>query len=103
MPQPCKWGASRATTVFRVENNIHWLRDAVCDEGACRSRNPNSACALALLRTALLPAGRSASLARDGERSVDAHGNGQYSTETVYRRGQSIPLNLFPGEAFPAS
>jgi len=43
---------------WQVENNIHWLRDAVCDEDACRSRNPNSACALALLRTALLAAVR---------------------------------------------
>jgi predicted transposase YbfD/YdcC len=39
---------------WRVENNIHWLRDAVCGEDTCRSRDPNSACALALLRTALL-------------------------------------------------
>lgn len=39
---------------WRVENNIHWVRDAVCDEDACRSRNPHSACVLAMLRTALL-------------------------------------------------
>lgn len=39
---------------WSVENNIHWLRDAVCREDACRSRNQNAACALALLRTALL-------------------------------------------------
>ena len=43
---------------WQVENNVHWLRDAVCDEDDCRSRNPNSACALALLRTALLAAVR---------------------------------------------
>jgi predicted transposase YbfD/YdcC len=43
---------------WQVENNIHWLRDAVCAEDTCRSRDPNSACALALLRTALLAAVR---------------------------------------------
>ena len=43
---------------WQVENNIHWLRDAVCKEDTCRSRDPNSACALALLRTALLAAVR---------------------------------------------
>ena len=37
-----------------VENNIHWLRDAVWKEDTSRSRSPNAACALALLRTALL-------------------------------------------------
>lgn len=37
-----------------VENNVHWVRDAVCREDTCRSRDPNSACVLALLRTALL-------------------------------------------------
>jgi predicted transposase YbfD/YdcC len=37
-----------------VENNVHWLRDAVCREDDCRSRDPHSACVLALLRTALL-------------------------------------------------
>lgn len=35
-----------------VENNIHWLRDGVWKEDT--SRSPNAACALALLRTALL-------------------------------------------------
>lgn len=39
---------------WTVENNIHWLRDAVGFEDRCRSRDPNAACALALLRTALL-------------------------------------------------
>ena len=37
-----------------VENNIHWLRDAVLEEDACRARHQNQACALALLRTSLL-------------------------------------------------
>lgn len=37
-----------------VENNIHWMRDAVCREDTCRSHDPNTACMLALLRTALL-------------------------------------------------
>jgi len=39
---------------WTVENNIHWLRDAVGFEDRCRSRDPNAACVLALLRTALL-------------------------------------------------
>lgn len=39
---------------WTVENNIHWLRDMVGGEDRCRSRDPNAACALALLRTALL-------------------------------------------------
>lgn len=39
---------------WTVENNIHWLRDAVGFEDRCRLRDPNAACALALLRTALL-------------------------------------------------
>ena len=39
---------------WTVENNIHWLRDGVWKEDTCRSRCPNAACALALLRTALL-------------------------------------------------
>lgn len=39
---------------WTVENNIHWLRDGVWKEDTSRSRTPNAACALALLRTALL-------------------------------------------------
>ena len=39
---------------WTVENNIHWLRDAVGFEDRCSSHDPNAACALALLRTALL-------------------------------------------------
>jgi predicted transposase YbfD/YdcC len=39
---------------WTVENNIHWLRDAVGRGDTCRQRNTNAACALALLRTALL-------------------------------------------------
>ncbi len=39
---------------WTVENNVHWIKDAVMREDACRSRDPNTACALALLRTALL-------------------------------------------------
>ena len=45
---------------WSVENNIHWLRDAVGFEDRCRSRDPNAACALALLRTALLAPVRAA-------------------------------------------
>lgn len=45
---------------WTVENNIHWLRDAVGYEDRCRSRDPNAACALALLRTALLAPVRAA-------------------------------------------
>jgi len=37
-----------------VENPNHWRRDALWGEDRCRLRNPNAACVLALLRTALL-------------------------------------------------
>ena len=47
---------------WSVENNIHWLRDAVGREDRCRSHDPNAACVLALLRTALLAPLRSAGL-----------------------------------------
>jgi len=45
---------------WTVENNIHWLRDAVGFEDRCRSHDPNAACALTLLRTALLAPVRAA-------------------------------------------
>jgi predicted transposase YbfD/YdcC len=47
---------------WSVENNIHWLRDAVGREDSCRCRDRNQACALALLRTALLALVRAAGL-----------------------------------------
>lgn len=60
--QPGRAGTLRVGALVRahwsVENNIHWLRDAVLREDTCRARSPNSACALALLRTALLAAVR---------------------------------------------
>jgi len=37
-----------------VENIVHWRRDVIGGEDKCRLRDPNSACALALVRTALL-------------------------------------------------
>ena len=49
---------------WTVDNTLHWLRDAVWNEDACRTHDPNTACALALLRTALL-----APLRRAGHRS----------------------------------
>lgn len=39
---------------WAVENNIHWLKDAVMKEDRTRQRNENAAQALGLLRTALL-------------------------------------------------
>ncbi len=39
---------------WSVENPNHWRRDALWGEDRCRLRNPNAACALALLRTTLL-------------------------------------------------
>jgi hypothetical protein len=36
------------------ENIVHWRRDVIGGEDKCRLQDPNSACALALLRTALL-------------------------------------------------
>jgi hypothetical protein len=43
-----------------VENNIHWVRDAVDKEDASRIRNTRTACALSLLGTALLAPVRAA-------------------------------------------
>ena len=37
-----------------VENPNHWRRDALWREDTCRLKDPNSACALALLRTTLI-------------------------------------------------
>ena len=39
---------------WSVENPNHWRRDALWKEDQCRLRTPNSACALALLRTTLI-------------------------------------------------
>jgi hypothetical protein len=51
-------GWNRLATLIRmhwvVENNIHWLKDAVMKEDHTRQRNANAAQALGLLRTALL-------------------------------------------------
>jgi len=48
---------------WSVENKNHWRRDAIWGEDHCLLRAPNAACALALLRNALLaliiPAGYS--------------------------------------------
>ena len=38
---------------WTVENNIHWLRDFVGHEDRSRTHDPNAACVLALLPTAL--------------------------------------------------
>jgi hypothetical protein len=51
-------GAARLAALARgqwsVENPNHWRRDALWGEDRCRLSNINAACALALLRTALL-------------------------------------------------
>jgi predicted transposase YbfD/YdcC len=39
---------------WSVENKNHWRRDAIWGEDHCLLRSPNAACALALLRNALL-------------------------------------------------
>lgn len=41
-----------------VENKVHWRRDVQGGEDRCRLRDPNAACALGLLRTALLALAR---------------------------------------------
>ena len=61
-PPPCLARLVRGH--WAVENNIHWLRDVIWNEDACRTHDPTTACALALLRTALL-----APLRRAGHRS----------------------------------
>lgn len=51
-------GAERLARLARgqwsVENPNHWRRDALWGEDRCRLRHAGAACALALLRTALL-------------------------------------------------
>lgn len=52
-------GSQRLSQFIRahwgIENRNHWRRDACWGEDTrCRLRNPNAACALALLRSALL-------------------------------------------------
>jgi len=51
-------GAPRLARLARgqwaVENPNHWRRDALWGEDRCRLRHAGAACALALLRTALL-------------------------------------------------
>lgn len=57
-----------------VENMVHWRRDVIGGEDKCRLRDPNSACALALLRTALLTlvlCSRRSSLAEANEEFAD--------------------------------
>jgi predicted transposase YbfD/YdcC len=39
---------------WSVENKNHWRRDAIWGEDHCLLRSPNAACALALIRNALL-------------------------------------------------
>ena len=55
---PAEAGDARLAALARgqwsVENPNHWRRDALWGEDRCRLRNKNAACALALLRTALL-------------------------------------------------
>ena len=46
--------AALARGQWSVENPNHWRRDALWGEDRCRLRSKNAACALALLRTALL-------------------------------------------------
>jgi len=46
--------AALARGQWSVENPNHWRRDALWGEDRCRLRNKNAACALALLRSALL-------------------------------------------------
>jgi len=45
---------TRSEVTGGVENIVHWRRDVLCREDKCRLRNPNAACILALLRTALI-------------------------------------------------
>ena len=72
-----------------VENPKHWRRDALWGEDPCRLRNKNAACALALLRTALL-------------RPVLRCGGGP--TKTIFERvaaRSAHGLDLLARRAFP--
>lgn len=74
---------------WSVENPNHWRRDALWGEDRCRLRCPNAACALALLRTALL-------------RPVLRCGGG--TVPEVFERVAARPshgLNLLSRKSFP--
>ena len=81
--------AALARGQWSVENPNHWRRDALWGEDRCRLRNKNAACALALLRTALL-------------RPVLRCGWGP--TKTVFERVAARPsqgLQLLAKRSFP--
>jgi hypothetical protein len=81
------WALARGQ--WSVENPNHWRRDALWGEDRCRLRSPNAACALALLRTALL-------------RPVLRCGWGP--TKTVFERVAARPshgLDLLARRTFP--
>jgi predicted transposase YbfD/YdcC len=81
--------AALARSQWSVENPNHWRRDALWGEDRCRLRNKNAACALALLRTALL-------------RPVLRCGWGP--TKTVFERVAARPshgLQLLAKHSFP--
>lgn len=81
--------AGLARGQWSVENPNHWRRDSLWGEDHCRLRNKNAACALALLRTALL-------------RPVLRCGWGP--TKTVFERVAARPshgLDLLTRHSFP--
>jgi predicted transposase YbfD/YdcC len=57
--------ATQIRGYWGIENKVHWRRDALGGEDRCRLHSPNAACALALLRTALI-----ALVLRSGRRSL---------------------------------
>jgi predicted transposase YbfD/YdcC len=83
--------AEQIRAYWGVENKVHWRRDVQGGEDRCRLRDANSACALALLRTALL------ALARHS-----GHQNLKAAQEAYAHRPQSaLRLLLFQRLASP--
>ncbi len=68
-----------------VENKVHWRRDVIGGEDQCRLRDANSACALALLRTALL-----ALVVASGGRSLK-----EAQEELAYKPNRALHLIRF--------
>jgi len=71
--------------LWGVENKVHWRRDVIGGEDQCRLRDANSACALALLRTALL-----ALVVASGRRSLK-----EAQEELAYNPNRALHLIRF--------
>ncbi len=79
-------GLSQTSSLSRdhwcIENNIHWVRDAVDGEDASRIRASRTACALSLLGTTLLAPLRAAGYTSPTQ------------AKEAFAHNYSLPLNM---------